>query len=89
LATDGAARSAGLSNRSLFRKPCEGRVQDNLRTWRTEACVASQPTGSGSTIAAAAACGLHSIGVDPNRDYHRLATKAVPKLAALSVDRAG
>jgi DNA modification methylase len=122
----------------LFRKPCEGRVQDNLRTWRTgglrrisgeepfkdliysspargaERALAAHPSlkpqhflrqlvraalpfgegtlldpfmGSGSTIAAASACGLHSLGVEVQRDYYRLATKAVPKLAALTIER--
>jgi DNA modification methylase len=42
--------------------------------------------GSGSTIAAASACGLHSIGIELNRAYYRLATKAVPQLAALRID---
>jgi len=121
----------------LFRKPCEGRVQDNLRTWRTgglrrisgdepfkdliysspargpERDLAPHPSlkpqhflrqlvraalpfdegmlldpfmGSGSTIAAASACGFQSLGIELNRDYFRLATKAVPQLAALSID---
>jgi DNA modification methylase len=42
--------------------------------------------GSGSTIAAASACGFQSLGIELNRDYFRLATKAVPQLAALSID---
>lgn len=121
----------------LFRKPCEGRVQDNLRKWKTgglrrlskdepfkdlidssparglEREIAPHPSlkpqkflrqivraclpfnhgvildpfmGSGSTLAAAAAIGLSSIGLEVNSDYYRLAEKAVPKLAALSVD---
>lgn len=116
----------------LFRKPCEGRVQDNLRKWETgglrrisseepfkdliysspargyEREVAPHPSlkpqrflrqlvravlptgkgiildpfmGSGATIAAAAACGLRSTGLEINRDYFRLATKAIPRLA--------
>jgi DNA modification methylase len=123
----------------LFRKPCEGRVQDNLRTWRTgglrrisadepfkdliysspargpERTLATHPSlkpqqflrqlvraalpcgegtildpfmGSGSTIAAASACGFASLGVEVHRAYYRLATRAVPKLAALTIDRA-
>jgi DNA modification methylase len=118
----------------LFRKPCEGRVQDNLRRWKTgglrrishdlpfkdliesspargyERQIAPHPSlkpqaflrqlvraalplekgvlldpfmGSGSTIAAAAACGLESIGIEKNADYFILANKAVPKLATL------
>jgi len=116
----------------LFRKPCEGRVQDNLRKWKTgglrrisgaepfkdlvysspargyEREVAPHPSlkpqhflrqlvraalpfgegvildpfmGSGSTIAAAAACGLSSIGLEINEDYFELAKKAIPLLA--------
>jgi site-specific DNA-methyltransferase (adenine-specific) len=116
----------------LFRKPCEGRVQDNLRKWKTgglrrisadepfkdliassparsyEREVASHPSlkpqhflrqlvraalplgegvildpfmGSGSTLAAAAACGLRSIGLEINADYFQLAAKAIPLLA--------
>jgi site-specific DNA-methyltransferase (adenine-specific) len=116
----------------LFRKPCEGRVQDNLRRWKTgglrrisadepfkdlicsspargvERRLAPHPSlkpqsflrqivraalplgegiildpfmGSGSTVAAAAACGLHSIGLEINADYFQLAAKAIPALA--------
>ncbi len=117
----------------LFRKPCEGRVQDNLRKWRTgglrrisdeepfkdliysspargyERQVAPHPSlkpqqflrqivraalpfgegvildpfmGSGSTIAAAAAAqGLRGIGLEANREYFHLATRAIPLLA--------
>jgi site-specific DNA-methyltransferase (adenine-specific) len=116
----------------LFRKPCEGRVQDNLRKWKTgglrrisadepfkdliysspargiEREIAPHPSvkpqhflrqlvraalplsegvildpfmGSGSTIAAAAACGLRSIGLEVNTPYFELATKAIPALA--------
>ncbi len=124
----------------LFRKPCEGRVQDNLRTWKTgglrrisatepfkdlihsspargvERDLAPHPSlkpqhflrqlvraalplgegvildpfmGSGSTIAAASACGLRSIGLEVNPDYFRLAVKAIPALAryALKADQ--
>lgn len=121
----------------LFRKPCEGRVQDNLRKWKTgglrrisddepfkdlidssparglERDIAPHPSlkpqkflrqvvraalpfghgiildpfmGSGSAIAAAAACGLQSIGVEVNVDYYRVAEKAVPMLASLPTD---
>jgi site-specific DNA-methyltransferase (adenine-specific) len=117
----------------LFRKPCEGRVQDNLRKWGTgglrriseeepfkdliysspargrEREMAPHPSlkpqhflrqlvraslplgkgvlldpfmGSGSTIAAAAACGLKSIGLEMNREYFEMAQKAIPQLAA-------
>jgi len=116
----------------LFRKPCEGRVQDNLRKWKTgglrristqepfkdliysspargfERNVAPHPSlkpqsflrqiiraalplgegvildpfmGSGSTIAAAAACAVPSIGLEINADYFHMALKAIPMLA--------
>jgi site-specific DNA-methyltransferase (adenine-specific) len=116
----------------LFRKPCEGRVQDNLRKWKTgglrrlsavepfkdliyssparglEREVAPHPSlkpqgflrqivraalplgegvildpfmGSGSTIAAAAACGLRSIGVEVQAEYFQMAARAIPRLA--------
>jgi len=118
----------------LFRKPCEGRVQDNLRKWRTgglgrpsarepfkdliysaparrrEREIAPHPSlkpqhflrqivraalplgegvildpfmGSGSTIAAAAACGLRSIGLEINRNYFRMAARTIPNLTEL------
>ena len=125
----------------LFRKPCEGRVQDNLRKWKTgglrrispdepfkdlvhaapargaERQIAPHPSlkpqalmrqlvraslplgegvvldpfmGSGSTIAAASAMGIQSIGIERNDEYFRLASKAVPRLAALAIkDRNG
>lgn len=120
----------------LFRKPLEGRVQDNLRTWQTgglrrvsesspfrdlitaapargkEREIAPHPSlkpqvlmrqlvraslprgkgivldpfmGSGSTIAAAAANGYQSIGLEKNSEFFLLAAKAIPKLAALKV----
>lgn len=116
----------------LFRKPCEGRVQDNLRKWKTgglrrisatepfEDLIESSPArglgreiaphpslkpqhfmgkivraslplgegvildpfmGSGSTIAAASACGLRSIGLEINREYFEMAENAIPRLA--------
>jgi site-specific DNA-methyltransferase (adenine-specific) len=115
----------------LFRKPCEGRVQDNLRRWKTgglrrvspsepfKDLIASAPTrrhehriaphpslkpqqflrqivraslpleegtildpfmGSGSTIAAACALGLDSIGLEICREFFAMATAAIPKL---------
>jgi len=115
----------------LFRKPCEGRVQDNLRKWKTgglrrisddepfkdlihsspargrERKLAPHPSlkpqallrqivraalpfgegiildpfmGSGSTIAAACACGLSSIGLERNPEYFEMARQAVPAL---------
>lgn len=125
----------------LFRKPCEGRVQDNLRKWKTgglrrispdepfkdlihaapargmERQIAPHPSlkpqslmrqlvraslplgegvildpfmGSGSTIAAASAMGVQSIGIERSDDYFRLASKAIPQLAALAAkDRNG
>ena len=120
----------------LFRKPIEGRVQDNLRTWGTgglrrisdsepfKDVIASWPArglerrlsphpslkpqhfvrqltraalplergtlldpfmGSGSTIAAAAACGLQSIGIEKDPVYHDEAVRAIPKLARLTI----
>lgn len=118
----------------LFRKPCEGRVQDNLRKWKAgglrrvsadepfkdliyagvargrERELAPHPSlkpqallrqlvraalplgegtildpfmGSGSTIAAAAACGLRSTGLEINRKYFEMAEAAIPELAAI------
>jgi site-specific DNA-methyltransferase (adenine-specific) len=120
----------------LFRKPCEGRVQDNLRKWKTGGLrrisattpfrdvIYSSPTrraehrlgphpslkpqqflrqlvlaalplsagiildpfmGSGSTIAASAAQGLKSIGLEIDPEYFAMARTAIPKLAALRV----
>ncbi len=120
----------------LFRKPCEGRVQDNLRKWYTgglrrgaddqpfrdvitsapargeEREIAPHPSlkpqqflrqiayaalplgkgvildpfmGSGSTIAAAEALGLRSIGLEVNKEYFALARHAVPRLSKLAV----
>jgi len=120
----------------LFRKPCEGRVQDNLRKWKTgglrrisasepfkdlikssparrqERDIAPHPSlkpqnflrqivraslplgegiildpfmGSGSTIAAADACALVSIGLEVRQEYFAMAQSAIPKLAALKV----
>ena len=40
---------------------------------------------SGSTLAAATAVGLQSIGLEHNRDYYEMGVKAIPKLAALAV----
>lgn len=118
----------------LFRKPCEGRVQDNLRKWKTGGLqriskdqpfcdvVRSSPTrsterqiaphpslkpqgfmrqivraalplgegvvldpfmGGGSTIAAACAVGYRSIGVEHDPEFFAIATRAIPRLAAL------
>jgi DNA modification methylase len=122
----------------LFRKPCEGRVQDNLRTWKTgglrrispmepfKDLILSAPTrgaehrlaphpslkpqhflrqivraalplgegtildplmGSGSTIAAAAAQGVESIGVEISREYFAMAITAIPGLAAFTPEQ--
>ncbi len=124
----------------LFRKPCEGRVQDNLRHWGTgglrrtsdeepfkdliysspargkERVIAAHPTlkpqqflrhivraalpmgrgilldpfmGSGSTIAAASACGLCSIGLEHDPEYFAMAQQAIPKLIAFCPNGAG
>src|SRR3989440_4989595 len=121
----------------LFRKPCEGRVQDNLRKWKTgglrrisdsepfkdlilssparrrEREIAPHPSlkpqnflrqivraavplgegtildpfmGSGSTIAAATACGLKSIGLELRDEYFSMAKSAIPRLAKLGGD---
>lgn len=121
----------------LFRKPCQGRVQDNLRKWKTgglrrpspvapfkdviessparglERELAPHPSlkpqqllrqlvraslplgegvildpfmGSGSTIAAAAAVGLRSIGLEVSTEYFQMATSAVPRLTALQAN---
>jgi site-specific DNA-methyltransferase (adenine-specific) len=121
----------------LFRKPCEGRVQDNLRKWKTgglrrisdeepfkdliysspargvERVFAAHPSlkpqqflrqvvraslplgegtildpfmGSGSTVAAASACGLGSIGLELQQDYFQMATQAIPRLAELELN---
>ena len=121
----------------LFRKPCEGRVQDNLRKWKTgglrrisdsepfkdliqssparrrEREIAPHPSlkpqnflrqiartalplgegtildpfmGSGSTIAAATACGLKSIGLELRAEYFSIAKTAIPRLAKLDGD---
>jgi DNA modification methylase len=130
---------AGWEPWGLFRKPCEGRVQDSLRRWRTgglrrisrdepfrdviessvarngERAIAPHPSlkpqhfmrqivraslpldegtildpfmGSGSTIAAATACGLRSIGLESNNEYFDMAVKAIPLLATVTVKRA-
>ena len=119
----------------LFRKPCEGRVQDNLRRWGTgglrriselepfkdlilssparglerkiashpslkqqkflrqivraslplgEGCILDPFMGSGSTIAAATACGLRSIGIEANPEYFAMAERAIPELVRMS-----
>lgn len=120
----------------IFRRPCEGRVQDNLRKWGTgglrrfsesepfkdlvrsaparglEREIAPHPSlkpqaflrllvrsslplgqgvvldpfaGSGSTLAAAEACGLRSIGIEHNPEFHQMGTVAIPQLAQLLV----
>jgi site-specific DNA-methyltransferase (adenine-specific) len=40
--------------------------------------------GSGSTIAAAEALGLQSIGVERFKEYFRIALKAIPQLKELT-----
>ena len=121
----------------VFRKPCEGRVQDNLRKWKTgglrrlsteapfadvipssptraeERKIAPHPSlkpqafmrrvvraslplgegvvldpfmGAGSTIAAAAAVGYRSIGVESDPAFFEISAKAIPALAALSAN---
>jgi hypothetical protein len=119
----------------LFRKPCEGRVQDNLRKWgpgglrrisedepfvdviksgptrSEERRLAPHPSlkpqsfmrqvvraalplgrgilldpfmGGGSTIAAAAAVGYASIGVEKDSTYYAVAESAIPALSRLT-----
>ena len=121
----------------LFRKPIEGRVQDNLRRWgtggfrrigtdkpfgdviesaptrATERKLAPHPSlkpqaflrkvvrgvlplgegvvldpfaGAASTLAAAEAVGYASIGIERDAAYFKLATEALPRLAALQLD---
>ena len=120
----------------IYRKPLEGRAQDNLRKWQTggfrrpsplrpfgdvirssptrkeERLLAPHPSlkpqafmrqlvhgvlplgrgivldpfaGSGSTLAAAEAVGYRSIGIERDPHYFEMASKAIPKLAALPV----
>ena len=42
--------------------------------------------GGGSTIAAACAVGYRSIGVEIDREYYKMAVRAIPKLATLVLD---
>jgi site-specific DNA-methyltransferase (adenine-specific) len=123
----------------LFRKPLEGRVQDNLRKWSTgglrrisghepfvdvirssptrpeERKIAPHPSlkpqalmrqlvaaalplgkgvildpfmGGGSTIAAAVAVGYESIGIEQDPAYFKVAGKAIPALARLTLNGA-
>ncbi len=124
----------------LFRKPCEGRVQDNLRKWKTGGLrrigkdqpfsdvIRSSPTrstereiaphpslkpqgfmrqivraalplgegivldpfmGAGSTITAACAVGYRSIGIEIDPEFYSMAVKAVPQLAAVTINGNG
>lgn len=123
----------------LFRKPCEGRVQDNLRKWKTgalrrpaadvpfadvirsvptrpeERAIAPHPSlkpqafmrqvvraslplgtgtvldpfmGAGSTNAAAVAVGYHSIGIELDPEYFRMAERVIPALARFTANGA-
>lgn len=118
----------------VLRRPLEGRVQDNLRKWKTggfrrpsddrpfgdvikssptsaaERRIAPHPSlkpqdfmrqvvrgslplgegivldpfaGSGSTLAAANAVGYHSVGVEADPRFVRLAAEAIPRLTSL------
>lgn len=118
----------------VLRRPLDGRVQDNLRRWKTggfrrlsaeqpfgdvikshptsaiERAIAPHPSlkpqafmraivrgslplgegmmldpfaGSGSTLAAAEAIGYHSIGIEADPKFVRMAEHAIPKLALL------
>ncbi len=124
----------------LFRNPCEGRVQDNLRKWGTGALrrisedepfkdligsgpargherkIAPHPSlkpqafirqivraalplgdgvildpfmGSGSTIAAAEACGFKSIGIEKDLEYYKMALRAIPLLSTIKTEIGG
>ena len=119
----------------VYRRPLDGRVQDNLRKWGTggfrrpcetkpfgdvirsaptrkiERALAPHPSlkpqrfmrelvravlplgqgvvldpfaGAGSTLAAAVALGYDSVGVEKDPHYFRVASEAIPKLAALA-----
>ncbi|MGC1677441.1 MAG: DNA methyltransferase [Candidatus Binataceae bacterium] len=41
--------------------------------------------GAGSTVAAAEAVGISAVGVERNREYFELATKAIPRLKAIQI----
>ena len=41
--------------------------------------------GSGSTLAAATACGIESIGLERSPEYYRMGVAAIPRLATLEV----
>ena len=41
--------------------------------------------GGGSTLAAAAAVGYQAVGIERDEQFYELASKAIPKLAALKV----
>jgi site-specific DNA-methyltransferase (adenine-specific) len=122
----------------VFRKPLDGRVQDNLRKWGAggfrrisadkpfgdviesaptraqERRIAPHPSlkpqaflrklvrgvlplgkgvvldpfaGAASTLAAAEAVGYQSIGLEKDAHYFDIATGALPRLAALSIER--
>jgi DNA modification methylase len=122
----------------VLRHPLDGRVQDNLRRWKTggfrrpsevrpfgdvivsrptpkaEKAIAGHPSlkpqaflraivraslplgqgclldpfaGAGSTLAAANAVGYDSIGIEKDREYVKMATRAVAALGALAVRR--
>ena len=128
---------AGWEPWGLFRKPIEGRVQDNLQRWgvgglrrisddqpfwdvitcspasKAERKIAPHPSlkpqrlmrqltraalplgtgtildpfmGSGSTVAAARANGLHAVGIEASPEYHDMAQWAVPLLTQLNDD---
>ena len=48
-----------------------------------EGIIADPFMGSGSTVAAAEAVGLHCIGIERYADYYEMSTMAIPKLAAV------
>ncbi len=128
---------AGWEPWGLFRKPLEGRVQDNLNRWgvgglrrisdeqpfwdvivcppasKAERRIAPHPSlkpqrlmrqltraalplgtgtildpfmGSGSTVAAARAGGLHAVGIEASTEYHAMAQRVVPLLTQLKDD---
>jgi site-specific DNA-methyltransferase (adenine-specific) len=45
--------------------------------------------GGGSTIAAACAVGYRSIGIESDREFYKIATQAIPRLAVLAIAENG
>ncbi len=51
-----------------------------------EGIIADPFMGSGSTLAAANAAGLNSIGIERHPDYYEMSREAIPKLTAMKVE---